>query len=259
MGGSPFSETWKRQVLREYELADYILVSSVLQQRSFIEGGQPPSKILRAPLGIDTNHFSPLPGQSISFRPREQGEKFRIIQVGQVSLLKGFQYVLEALKLLNDPEIEILLLGGIGWRGVRRMVESYQRSGVRVLRHSGDPVPWFRSSHICVHASIQDGFGLAPLEAMSCGLPLIVTNTTGLQETVRDGVNGYVIRSRDVNQIAERIQFLKENDDIRINMARKARATALEYDVTIAKRNYAQILHNVWNPERSERSGQSNV
>jgi glycosyltransferase involved in cell wall biosynthesis len=245
MGGSPFSETRRKQMVREYELADYITVSSTLQRDSFIENGCPPQKLVFAPLGIDTNRFSPVAGQH-SMRPRQKGEKFRVIQVGQVSLLKGFQYVLEALKLLGDSEIELILLGGVGWRRIQQLIQVYRQAGVSVINVNGDPVPWLRSSHVCVHASIQDGFGLSPLEAMSCGLPTIVTDQTGVKDAVIHGYNGYIVNSRNVQSIADYIRFLKNNDDARIVMGPRARQSALGYDSQTMTEHYKTKLLPVW-------------
>ena len=245
MGGNPFSETRRKQMVREYELADYITVSSTLQRDSFIENGCPSHKLLYVPLGIDTNRFAPVANQC-SARPREKGGKFRVIQVGQVSLLKGFHYVLEALKLLKDPEVEFVLLGGVGWRRIQQLIQSYQQAGVKVIHVTGDPVPWLRSSHVCVHASIQDGFGLSPLEAMSCGLPTIVTDQTGVKDTVVHGYNGYIVNSRDVQSIADYIMFLKNNDGFRIGMGHGARQIALNYDSQTMTRHYKTRLLPIW-------------
>ncbi|SFA96946.1 Glycosyltransferase involved in cell wall bisynthesis [Cohnella sp. OV330] len=243
MGGSPFSRQWLRRVRREYELADFITIASALQRDSFISRGVPAEKLLYAPLGIDTARFT---GPSPEFRRRANGSKFRIVQVGQISLRKGFIYLLEAVRLLNDPEIEVVLVGGIGWRAVRETIEQFKRMGVSIRHASGDPLPALREAHLYVHASVEDGFGLAPLEAMSSGLPAVVTNQTGMQDLIEDGEDGLVVPSRDPRRLADAIALLKNDEALRLAMGEAAARKARNHDAGAAARRYASALRPAW-------------
>ncbi|UUZ80805.1 glycosyltransferase family 4 protein [Paenibacillus sp. P26] len=253
MKGSPYNQPWVDRVKREYELADYITVASRLQRDSFIRQGINPDKLLFAPLGVDTERFSPLTDQS-SCLPRAKGDKFTIISVGQVSLRKGIPYLLEAVKLLGDPEIEVILYGGIGWRKIRELIQKYMDMGLRIKLGSGDPVPALRSSHLCIHSAVEDGFGLAPLEAMATGIPTIVTEATGMKDAIHHGMSGIVVPSRDVKRLAEYIQKLKEDDNYRIQMAQAARLAALKYDIRERIAQYAEVLTPVWKSIQLEKS-----
>ncbi|MEI7026119.1 glycosyltransferase family 4 protein [Paenibacillus sp. y28] len=245
MKGSPYSRPWLDRVLREYELADYISVASALQYESFVRHGIPRSKLLYAPLGVNVSRFRPEPGQQ-SLRPREKNEPFRVIQVGQISLRKGFVYLLEAAARLQDPKLEIMLFGGIGWRAIRGLIESYSRRGVRITAASGDPLPALRSAHLCIHPSVEDGFGLAPLEAMAAGLPAVVTEQTGMKEAIADGTSGFIIPARDPDAIARCIKLLKADDARRVSMAEAAREAALGYDAALRMKGYARELEPIW-------------
>ncbi len=246
MGGSPFSASWVRKVLREYELADLIAVSSRHQRDTFLQAGIPARKLLLAPLGVDTRRYAPAAGQA-STRPRAQGEPFRIVQIGQVSLLKGFPYVLEAARSLGDPNLEITLFGGVGWRAIRKLIEHYRTEGLQIRLASGDPLPALREAHLCVHASVTDGFGLAPLEAMSAGVPVIVSTGTGMKDAVRDGVSGYVVPRRDSSCLAERIRALMLDETFRLRMGMEARNDALAYDEEERARSYGELMTPLWN------------
>lgn len=250
IGGAPFSKAWVNRVLREYDLADYITVASRLQLESFTEQGVSEKKLLFAPLGVDTGRFAPAEDQP-SLRQREKGEPFRIISVGQISLLKGFPYLLDAVLALNDPEIEITLFGGIGWRAIREMIESYRRRGLNVQIGAGNPLPALRRSHLCVHATVSDGFGLAPLEAMAAGLPVIVTDGTGMKDLLDPGRNGYIIPKRDVARLAVQIAELKSDEASRIRMAQAARVTALDYDIARRVAEYAGLLSPIWKASKT--------
>jgi glycosyltransferase involved in cell wall biosynthesis len=250
ISGEPFSKPWVKRVLREYELADYITVASRLQWETFVQHGVPGHKLLFAPLGVDTKRFAPAEGQP-SLRPREKGEPFRIIAVGQVSLLKGFPYLLDAALALNDPDIEVTLFGGVGWRGIRQLVEAYLQKGLKIRVDVGDPVPALRRSHLCVHASVSDGFGLAPLEAMAAGLPVIVTEGTGMKDAVENGRNGFVVPAGDASALAGRIAELKNDDTLRLAMGAEARQTSLGYDLDSRVAEYAKLLSPIWSLTKS--------
>jgi glycosyltransferase involved in cell wall biosynthesis len=244
MGGSPFSRGWVRRVLREYELAHYITVASNLQKESFLRNGIPESKLLLAPLGVDTSRFAPL--EQADEHDGDRKRPFRIIQLGQVSLLKGFPYLLEALEQLSDPDIELILYGGVGWRAIRKRIEESKHRGVVIRTGAGDPVPVLREADACIHSSITDGFGLAPVEAMAVGLPTVVTDGTGMKDLIQDGVNGRVIPIRSSGALADCIAELKHNRDYRLRMGAEARKTAMAYDVTLRTKQYGDLMKPIW-------------
>jgi|GEM_PF-572015 len=256
IGGSPFSAEWVRRAEREYRLADYITVASELQRRTFLERGFPSDKLLYAPLGVDTGRFSPPADSSRSWHPQAP---FRIVQVGQISLRKGFVYLLEAVRKLQDPRIEIVLVGGVGRRGIRRMLERYRQMGLNIRQAGGDPLPYLRSAHLYVHSSVEDGFGLAPLEAMATGLPVIVTDQTGMQDLVTDGRDGVIVPSRDAHRIADSIAWLMSDENARLSMGLAAAKQAAQYDAKACMRAYAAALLPAWGRTDAEASGEGGL
>ena len=70
----------------------------------------------------------------------------------------------------------------------------------------GDPLEVLRRAHVFVHPSFEDGFGYAPMEALAVGVPVIVTDQTGMAEYVQEGVNGSVVPAGDVEALAERLR-----------------------------------------------------
>lgn len=250
MGGNPFSKQWTERALREYALADYITVASTMQLESFLRHGIARNKLLFTPLGVDTARFT-RQGQAI----RTPGDPFNVVQVGQVSLLKGIVYLLEALDKLNDPGVKLTLFGGIGWRAIHSLVADYQRRGVNVHVESGNPVAALNKAHVCVHASLTDGFGFAPLEAMSMSVPVIVTEGTGMKEIITPGREGEIVPCGDAMALAQAIRKLQTNEVQRRAMAQYARETALEYDQFRRMGDYAARLWPVWSTTPIRQSG----
>jgi glycosyltransferase involved in cell wall biosynthesis len=64
------------------------------------------------------------------------------------------------------------------------------------------------TADVFVHPSYEDGFGYAPMEALACNVPVIVTEDTGMKESVVDGHNGYIIPTGDGDALLDRLRRL---------------------------------------------------
>ena len=70
----------------------------------------------------------------------------------------------------------------------------------------GDEVArWLRASHVCTLVSLQEGFGLAVVEALACGRPVAVSSAAAAASVVREGVTGALLDPLDVSSIADAI------------------------------------------------------
>jgi glycosyltransferase involved in cell wall biosynthesis len=79
-----------------------------------------------------------------------------------------------------------------------------------------------QASVFCL-ASIEEGFGMVQAQAMACGLPVICTTHTGAADMVRDGRDGFIVPSRDVTAIKEKILYCYENPEACRVMGESAR------------------------------------
>ena len=85
-----------------------------------------------------------------------------------------------------------------------------------------------RQSDLFLLPSEQESFGLAALEAMSCGVPVVATRVGGLPEVVRDGIDGYLVDVGDVTTMAERGAEILSDDALQERMGQQARRRVLE-------------------------------
>ena len=69
----------------------------------------------------------------------------------------------------------------------------------------GDPLPVLRAARLYVHPSYTDGFGYAPAEALACGLPVLVSEDTGMKELVGSARDGLVLPTGDLDALTEAI------------------------------------------------------
>jgi glycosyltransferase involved in cell wall biosynthesis len=86
----------------------------------------------------------------------------------------------------------------------------------------------YRQSSVFVFPTLIEGMGLVVLEAMACGLPVIVTGH-GPGDLVRDGIDGFVIPIRNEDAIAQKLELLYDDAELCRQMGQNARARALQY------------------------------
>ena len=80
--------------------------------------------------------------------------------------------------------MRLKLVGGWGTRGMRRFVEDACAEDPRITAGPGDPLEHLRTASLCVHPAYEDGFAYAPAEALACGVPVIVSEDTGMKELI---------------------------------------------------------------------------
>lgn len=177
---------------REYEAADKILYASEYVRDSFLRENIPAAKLERFDLSADPRFKRTEP---------KRGSKFSIVSVGALNSLKGTPVLLDAFATFERADAELILVGNSGSREMRRYLQRRLAADPRVRIAPGDPLPHLLNASVLVHASFQDGFGYAPMEAMACGVPVIVTDHTGMKEYVREGENGFVIPAGDPDAI----------------------------------------------------------
>ena len=111
----------------------------------------------------------------------------------------------EAFEAFPHPSKELIIVGGWGTRSMRKYMEAWLADEDRITLAPGDPLPHLQRADAFVHPAYQDGFGYAPMEALACGVPVIVTSDTGMKEYVDEGVNGYVIPTGSAKALVERL------------------------------------------------------
>lgn len=92
-----------------------------------------------------------------------------------------------------------------------------------------DLIAAYSAADVLIFPTVYEGFPLAPLEALACGLPIIVSEESNMGEIIKDGVQGFVINDDNPVNYQEKIDLII-NDDSRLGeMAIKSRALALNY------------------------------
>ncbi|MGD0073558.1 MAG: glycosyltransferase family 4 protein [Candidatus Binataceae bacterium] len=200
--------------LGEYEICDLIAVPSEFARRTFVEKGVPEKKLVKLPFGVELKLFRPAP---------KQDRVFRVIYVGNITLRKGLQYLLEAIAAPGMPALELWLIGSID-PDVRPLLAKYQDR----FQHLGtiarpELYKYYSQGSVFVMASVEEGFGMVQAQAMACGIPVIATRNTGAEDLFSDGVEGFIVPIRSPEAIREKIVYLYENPAERERMAEAAK------------------------------------
>lgn len=206
--GHPTSRMVER-VEQEYVLADRIRVSSEWARNSLVNSSVPASKIHVLQQPVDLDRFQP----SLN-RTNPEGP-LRICFVGSLDLRKGFIYLLRAMRLVGPERVSLEIVGATGTRCCARLFEK-ESQGLTITSATGDPVPAYHRAELFVLPTLEDGSPFAVAEAMACGCPVVVTDSCGSAEWVKEGMSGWVIPSRSPEDIAEALETaLRERDDLR--------------------------------------------
>ena len=103
----------------------------------------------------------------------------------------------------------------------------------------------YMNAHVFVFPSLAEGMTLAGLEAMGCGLPIICTENTGVNDIVRNGENGFVIPASDSQQLKEKIEWFVEHYDQISIMGYNAYNTAKMYTWDNYNLNIIDAIKNI--------------
>jgi glycosyltransferase involved in cell wall biosynthesis len=160
-----------------------------------------------------------------------------LFAVGSMNPNKNFRALLEAIKLLNLGDCKFVISGGINSKIFQsQAIEDIPKSVIFTGYVSDDELNSLYANALCfVFPSIYEGFGFPPLEAMSVGCPVIVSNAASLPEVCSDAAlycNPY-----DVSDIASKIQFMIDNPKLQIIYSNKgyARVKDLDWKSTVAE------------------------
>lgn len=86
----------------------------------------------------------------------------------------------------------------------------------------------YQKHNLFILPSSNEPFGYAVLKAMACGLPIICSDTAGVQWYIEEGKNGYIFKSDDLKDLAEKIRLIVQDKDNIIEMGRKSYELVLE-------------------------------
>lgn len=195
------------------------------------------------------------------FRPASEPEREAIreelgapdgylLYVGTLEPRKNVETLLSAWERLHDDREDappLLLAGGEGWhnRALRRRLTELEPHGVR---HLGRVEPerlvrLFQGAKAFVYPSLYEGFGLPPLEAMACGVPVVASTASSLPEVVGDA--GLLVPPRDSGALAAEVGRVLDDPELARELGARGRERAARFTWERAADEMASVFRDV--------------
>jgi D-inositol-3-phosphate glycosyltransferase len=213
--------------------ADRIVAANVVERAELLRDyAAHPSRIATIPCGVDTDLFTP--GDRAEARQRlGLDDRPVLLWVGRMAPIKGLDTLLDTVARLREggQDMRLLVVGGDADEPTSGHEISLRHRIARLglvdsVRFVG-PQPqsvlprYYAAADLTVLPSYYESFGMVALEAMACGSPVIASRVGGLITTIRDGVTGFLVRDGDVGALAERIESLVADPELRWRLGRE--------------------------------------
>ncbi len=185
-------------------------------------------QIVTIPFGVDTEKFKP-----------NRDKKDNFVTIGIIKWLEkyyGIEYLLEATKILVDRKLSvnfrvmIIGKGSLEYQlkqkskelGIEKYVEFTGYVSFNIIEQ------YHNKLDIACYPSIEESFGVSVLESSACELPVVATNIGGIPELINDGVTGYLVEPKDSIGLADKLEELITNKDLREKMGKEGRGFVIK-------------------------------
>ncbi|MCL2096541.1 MAG: glycosyltransferase family 4 protein [Oscillospiraceae bacterium] len=200
-------------------------------------------------IGVDTAKFSK-PAKDRETIRKELGipkDATILISVGELNKNKNHQIIIRAMSRIKSNQLYYIICGTGSMNGELKALSERLRVDKRVI------LPGFRKdiadllniSDIFVFPSMREGLGLAAIEAMSAGLPIITSNIHGINDYSEDGVTGYSVNPKDVDGFASAIDSLAKDKDLRKKMGGYNKGAVKKFDLANVMEKMRKIYEEV--------------
>lgn len=221
-----------------------VAISPAVKEHLLNDFKLPEEKIRLIFTGVDLEKFSPeSEGKAENFRQKFGLNKVLTVgMIGRVSPEKGHRIFLEAAAQLIKPEVKFVIVGS-GQGFFQRELEVNLSDKRIVWIDYLDSLDAFKLIDIFVQPSIQEGLGIALLEAMACGKAVVASRTGGIPSVIDDGRDGLLVPPQDSKSLAQAILRLIQEENLRRCLGLAARQKVEEkFDV----RKMAQEIEKVY-------------
>lgn len=175
---------------------------------------------------------------------------FNVVMVATIAPGKRQHEAIEAVHILRGKglNIQLTLVGGHNpaySTYIREQIRKHDvGDAVHMLGHSYRPLSYLSAADVVLVCSSNEAFGRVTVEAMKLSKPVIAANAGGTQDLIQDGLTGLFYQSGNAEELAEKIEYLYDNPELRIKLGEKGRDWAVK---TFTIENYTSGLLEVIN------------
>ena len=174
-------------------------------------------------------------------------DKTLIISAGELIERKNHEVIIRALAKLNDPDVYYAIAGKGPLKEYLSNLAKELGIAERVifLGFRTDVFELYHAADISAFPSKIEGLGLAGVEAMAAGIPLVSSNVHGILDYVIDGKTGYAINPKDVNGFAKALKRLIDAPELRESMRKDCLAAVEQFEISNALKVMWDIYREV--------------
>ncbi|MEM4188092.1 MAG: glycosyltransferase [Candidatus Hadarchaeum sp.] len=235
---------WLVRKLFPNRVSHFIAVSRGIRQgiQSLLE--IPSERIIVIPNCVELDRLKKMAATSNVAMPKQ--DLLRLVTVGRLHQAKGMDILLHALAKLKHQsrDWECYILGdGPERLRLTQLAETLGLKGhLYFVGYAQNPYAWLRTADIFVSPSRWESFGVAIVEAMALGLPVVATATDGARDIICNGVDGLLVPVENALALAEALTNLVHNPSLRQRLGENAMQKALQFDAPLIAERYAELV-----------------
>jgi glycosyltransferase involved in cell wall biosynthesis len=171
------------------------------------------------------------------------------LTVSSLNFRKNFITVLKAFSIFcqNNSHGNLLIIGDLQCDSFQSVnIAEYQNNGrIKFLGRVSDEelISYYRNAVAFVFPSLYEGFGLPPIEAQSCGCPVISSNSSSLPEVLED--SALICDPLDVNQFAEFMNLIYHDNELRTKLIEKGYENAKRFSWDDSAKRIYELVKNI--------------
>lgn len=196
-----------KRYLEEIKDSNYFLIASNVVKRSMMFSGVREDQMFMAPYGVDSHKFNFVQKESLQL-------PLKLVYVGQVNYRKGIHHLLNVMDSFKENEVELYMAGG--YNDTTPLYQQYKdRRNIHFLGFVTRDVlaNLYQKCDVFVFPTLGEGYGLVILEALSCGVPCIVSDLAGGDDAIIEGVNGFKFKAGNDDDLYSKIKWFLDNPE----------------------------------------------
>jgi len=177
---------------------------------------------------VDTDRFKPIKNKDLRKYYKIKDNNILILFVGYLDAFKGIFELIDAFYEVNKNKdnIKLMVIGeGPKENELKKKVSKLDLEKSVIFTgniNPNDMPPYYQNADIFVLPSYTEGLPLVLIEAMACGLPVVVSNVGGIPEIIEDCKNGFLIPPKNVKELSEKLGIIIKDNDLKRDFSKRS-------------------------------------